>query len=321
MTFLPWQVVRFNQGSYSQAYSLIPGLAVDALHRKDSRDWLFSVETTAILDGIVASPSDVMEHHVSSGGYAKRFDGAGNGVPPGVNVDAVFLDGGDGGDLVLSFDVPVALGGATYEPSDLVRFNGSSFSLFFDASAAIPPMPPSANVTGADRRGDITVLSFDAPVTLGSQTFLPGDLVSWNGSGFGLFQRDPAWPHGSCLDAVALLARPGRIPPTLEVSNPTPPGGRLRLRLSWSASCSAGAEDYGLYEGTIGQWYSHTALDCSDPEGDLTEDITPSAGDRYYLVVPFNGSDEGSYGLKPDLTERPRGLTTCVATQLLGGCP
>lgn len=319
-TFLPWQVVRNVAGAYTPSLTLPPGTVIDALHRMDNGHWLLSVESQTTLGGVTALPSDVLELYDFPGGYVKRFDGVAGGVPPGANLDAIFLDGGDGGDLIMSFDVPSTIGGQTFEPADLVRFNGSSFSLYFDASAAVPPIPPTTNVTGADRRGSLVILTFDVPTTQGGQTFLPGQLVSWDGSGFAPFYADPSWPPGSAIEALALLPQPGMVPPTIDVTIASPPGGRLRLRIAWEASCSAGAEDYAIYEGIIGSWYSHTALDCSDDGGDRMEDFSPGAGNRYYLVVPLNANDEGSYGLDSTLNQRPRGAATCVPTQALDAC-
>ena len=49
--------------------------------------------------------------------------------------------------------------------------------------------------------------------------------------------------------------------------------------------CGA-AQDYAIYEGIIGSWYSHDVLACTDADPLLEEDVDTSAGDRYYLVVP-----------------------------------
>src|SRR5881296_1363186 len=97
--------------------------------------------------------------------------------------------------MILSFDIPTTIGAVTYDPADLVQFqrtgplcsNWMIVGLAFDASAAAPPVPITTNVTGADERGALTVLSFDVPTTLGAATFMPGDLVSWNGAAFALF--------------------------------------------------------------------------------------------------------------------------------------
>jgi hypothetical protein len=120
---------------------------------------------------------------------------------------------------------------------------------------------------------------------------------------------DPAPPPGP----------PGTVPATLSVSrSATTPGA---LALSWSPSCSGGAEDYGVYEGEIGVWYSHEPIDCTDQDHDFFEQVEPSAGDRYYLVVPSNIDDDGSYGTDSDGEERPAGSLSCRLTQNTAPCP
>ena len=92
------------------------------------------------------------------------------------------------------------------------------------------------------------------------------------------------------------------------------------LVLSWQPSCGASAQNYAIYEGLIGSWYSHGRIDCSDAGGDRTEEITPDTGDRYYLVVPLDATDEGSYGTATLTGERPTGISTCRPSQDTGSC-
>jgi len=89
--------------------------------------------------------------------------------------------------------------------------------------------------------------------------------------------------------------------------------------LHWGASCIASDNDYEIYEGTIGAYYSHAPKLCSTG-GSATATLTPDFGSHYYLIVPRNLSFEGSYGLDRSGTERPVGATTCAA-RLLGSCP
>lgn len=110
---------------------------------------------------------------------------------------------------------------------------------------------------------------------------------------------------------------PGVVPDTLALTKLSPGS----ISIGWSASCSSGAADYAIYEGSIGTWYSHAALICSDASGDHEEIVTPSEGDRYYLVVPRNANGEGSYGVDSGNVEIPRGSSTCAAAQVLGACP
>lgn len=94
-----------------------------------------------------------------------------------------------------------------------------------------------------------------------------------------------------------------------------------QLRLSWSASCGRGALDYGIYEGTIGSWYDHTLKTCVDSGADRQEEITPASGNRYYLVVPHDATQEGGYGRDSHGTPRPRGSIRCEEVQLAAECP
>ena len=118
---------------------------------------------------------------------------------------------------------------------------------------------------------------------------------------------------------MSFLADPGRVPTNMLVTRVAIDGSVINL--AWSASCSTGAEDYGIYEGALGSWYSHTQIDCADSLHDLTEDVGTTSGNRYYLVVGKNSNDEGSYGLDSSSVERPIGTAVCVATQVISPCP
>jgi hypothetical protein len=328
-TYLPDGIVRWEAGAYFLSLSLPAGTPLNGLYRRLDGQWLISVEAPTDLGGTTYEPYDVILYDPTTTTYSLFFCGGPIGIPAGSDIDALLMVGGDKGDLILSFDVPTdlsATGGSIYMPSDLVKFtpagggcSGWTISgLFFDSGAAGVPL--SSNVTAADERGILTILSFDVPTTLGSNTYMPGELVSWNSSTttFASFYLDASWPISSRIDAFCFLAGPGKVPPTIMVEKSLITPGDLTI--SWSTSCSAGAEDYGIHEGTIGIWYDHTYIDCYDDSANLNEEFTPSSGNQYYLVVPHNPNDEGSYGTKSIGVERPQGVTPCQATQELG-CP
>jgi hypothetical protein len=126
-------------------------------------------------------------------------------------------------------------------------------------------------------------------------------------------------PDDVVLDVAC--AGPGRVPPTMRVDK-SPAAGTDELLLSWEASCLSGAEDYGIYEGTVGLWDSHAAVDCIDDGADLSEIVVPGAGDRYYLIAPL-GTTEGSYGISSSGEERAPAAAAgaCRAGQDLPDCP
>jgi hypothetical protein len=342
--FMPWHVFSYKAGIYSPALAVIlpPNTTIDAVHKMDNPGhWLMSVESTAELPpggGVFYEPEDVFVYDGAN--YAMYFDGSANGVPPGVNVDALFLHIDDFGDLILSFDVPTTIGPNTFEPADLVRFTAVGYTVFFDASASGAGIALSGNVTGADWSAGLDVLALDVPTDLlpsaGPVTYVPGDIAAWDGSipTYLLFDQLANWPLSSEVDAFSCQGNPSRVydrvvyhfPITLGKS-PLVPGD---IDINWSPSCSAGAEDYGIYEGTIGSWYSHRRKTCTDPVPAFTERITPQNANSYYLVVPHNLAEEGSYckdyvivGV-PVETERPQpalAADRCVVTQILTPCP
>src|SRR5262249_31061334 len=155
-------------------------------------NWLFSVEAASNLGGALATPADPRDviRRDSAATYSFFFCGASVGLPDGSNVDAIYLEGGDTGNLIVSFDAPTSIGAATFLPGDLVGFKPTGGPgcgawalgapvLAFDSAAA--GVPASTNVVGADRIGKFIVLTFDVPTTVGAATYVPGNLVGWNG--------------------------------------------------------------------------------------------------------------------------------------------
>jgi hypothetical protein len=96
------------------------------------------------------------------------------------------------------------------------------------------------------------------------------------------------------------------------------------LLLQWTlppAPCAP--TNIGIYQGTIGSYYSHDKIDCIDDGNDNQEIVPGAAGStssNYYLVVARTETEEGSYGTNSGGTERPRGATFCVPNQNTGPC-
>jgi len=330
-TYLPWMIVRNDSGIFTAPAVLAqpPVTAIDSIHPMCSGNWLFSVEAPMDLPpggGVYYEPWDVVEYDPALGVYNLFFCGKPFGIPPGSDIDAAFLRGGDMADLVISFDVPTDLsaitGGGLYQPSDLIQLmrTGASCAswsiagLFFDSTTSVPPIPDTTNATGSDRQGSRVMLGFDVPTTLPPATYLPGQVVFWAPAipTFGVYDSTYGAQIAGRIDAFSFLPGPGEVP-SMHVDKSSITAGDLTI--TWTASLSAGAEDYGIYEGsTTSPWaYGHVAIDCHDNGGDFTEEVTPAsvAGDYFYLVVANNPNDEGSYGKRSSGTERPMGGSPC----------
>jgi hypothetical protein len=103
----------------------------------------------------------------------------------------------------------------------------------------------------------------------------------------------------------------GAVPPTMRIAKVR---GSGELQLTWESSCLESGKAYGIYEGRLGDWYSHRPVTCDDRSDDRTEAILPASGDTYYLVVPRSDSSEGSYGQASSRAERPQLAGACDAS-------
>ncbi len=168
---------------------------------------LLSFDTTVQLPGpLTAEPCDVVRW--DGGTYTFAFQGRPRGVPRGVNVDAVAVQGNA---LLLSFDVSVDFGNFRADDEDLVQFDGVVFSLYFDGSAA--GVPPGLDLDAADLlacNGHL-LLSFDGSGTVGGVSFGNADVVEFDGtSGWAVTYHGPAG-----LDALHATVSLGSGPATV----------------------------------------------------------------------------------------------------------
>ena len=91
------------------------------------------------------------------------------------------------------------------------------------------------------------------------------------------------------------------------------------ITLTWGSYCALEDVDYEIYEGFIPDFDSHEPKFCTT-NGLTTKTFTPDIASTYYLVVPTNGSFEGSYGLRDGSQEREPAHIPC-APQNIGECP
>ncbi len=302
------------------AYSLQQetGIPIGALARLMDGRWLIAPsEPVPAPGGGFWSPRDLIAVD-PMGGVSLYLDGAAAGVPDGVRIDALLI--APTGELALSFDVPVTIGGGEFGPSDIVQYDGGTFLLVWDAASEV--VPAYANLVGFELTSEEILMTFDVPATLGTTEALPGDLVGWQSTtSFVTFHRDPAWPPGAQLRDFVLPPPGGVVPDGQAGTVPLTitPAADGQLTLSWGDSCAPGDVDYEVYAGTVGSYFSHRPILCSTG-GATSVTLAPGRGNIYYLVVSKNAYVEGSYGRRSDGTERPPATTPCVDQSLLLVC-
>jgi hypothetical protein len=84
------------------------------------------------------------------------------------------------------------------------------------------------------------------------------------------------------------------------------------ITLRWNPSCSYGDTDYEVYEGSLHALpaYDHAQVLCGT-SGETTTTFDAGSGDHYYLVVPTDGTVEGSYGTDGSRGQRPPAAISC----------
>lgn len=179
-------------------------------HLEAAGGQLFVLDTAATLSGgVTAEPRDVVRRS-SSGVYSIALDGSAIGIPAGSHIDALTVAVGSG-DIVFSLDTTATLGAINAADEDLVRWNGASFSLLFDGSAA--GVAEAADLDAADlagSSGDLLV-SFDVSGNIDGVSFDDEDVLAYDPAAHAwtlyanLSARDTAW-RASDLDALHVLS-------------------------------------------------------------------------------------------------------------------
>lgn len=162
-------------------------------------------------------------------------------------------------------------------------------------------------------------------------------VVTTDVGGFSVFAVPvaPEVPPGHVVTATATRLGPGGEPtdtsefsPCIVLGAPSAagrvpdgrwiPGNQLTLgkgsgnylHFEWDLSCIGTDSDYALYMGTIGDFGSHTPRNCSTG-GSTTLSYWIGTTNNYFLIVPHNGTREGSYGEDSAGLSRGPGPDTC----------
>jgi hypothetical protein len=195
---------------------------VDAYQLLPNGNQLLSFDTTVSLPGgVVAGPADVVRFDGST--YAIAFSAAANGIPEGVNTDAVAVSDGD---LLLSFDTSVQLSGTTFEDEDLAHFTGSAFLPFFTGATA--GVPADLDLDGAQVLAPKHLLvSFDGSGTVGGVVFNDDDVLEYD-AGTNTWElayhgsaEHPGWADANLVAPYALVVPPSPTPTATLVPSAT----------------------------------------------------------------------------------------------------
>ena len=143
------------------------------------------------------------------------------------------------------------------------------------------------------------------------------DLVIGRCSGTEIWiNQPPPQPVGSIVDEDGTAAH------ALLVGKQGP-----SVTLSWGESCTPTDQDFGVYRGSFdpqnpgGNTFSnHGDVVCTTNGSNGYTFLFQPPGNYYYLVVPHNGTWEGSYGTNSAGAQRPQGSGGSCFPQTLADC-
>ncbi len=123
-------IIAFSLGSNTATTTndlgTLDQTGIDGFHRTGDGcgDSIYSLDTATVIAGTAMRPSDVF-----TAAGTKVLDASSAGIPDGININAISRDP-ETCDLLFSIDSIASLGGTAYKTDDIIRFNGSVFSLY-----------------------------------------------------------------------------------------------------------------------------------------------------------------------------------------------
>ncbi len=132
-------------------------------------------DITVVLGGSTFTPQVIVQDNLAG----TRVPLSIGTLPPGVHINAYHREA-DGSQL-LAFDTTVKLTDQlTAKPADVVRFDGSTYTIVFDAAAN--GIPPGVMTDAVSMIGSNLLLSFDTTVVLNGRAVADEDVVNFDGS-------------------------------------------------------------------------------------------------------------------------------------------
>jgi hypothetical protein len=183
----------------SRLAALLAGLALmaGAASPASAVTYYLAVDVHSTLAGATFAPSQIVRS--TNAAYATELN-----LP--ADTELLALHRRPDGVWLFTPAHPLILGGALYEPRDIVSFNGVGFAMALDGSAVGVPADTRIDALLQLPNGDAG-LSFDVPVNLGGTEYSRSDLVRYNGA-FSLFwdAEAPGVPASSNVVGAAFDA-------------------------------------------------------------------------------------------------------------------
>ncbi len=123
----------------------VKGALVDGYHRDSGGFQYFSFDNDTTINGFGIMKSDIIRcSNFSCSTFSFYFDAVTQGFG-NININAFTIDA-ENGDLIFSTDGPATVGSISVVAADLVRYDGSVFSLEYDSTSTIDGIGAYKNI-------------------------------------------------------------------------------------------------------------------------------------------------------------------------------
>lgn len=148
--------------------------------------YYLSPKGNVTIDGVTYPDEDVLKYDANTCEWSSIFDGTAAGLPASANVDALAVDGTD---LYLSFLAKLNVPGlGLISDSDVVKYDGTAFSLYFDGSLyGLSVAAEDVDAIAFDTNGDLLVSTSGSYTVPGLPKGQDEDLLRVNGGVLGVY--------------------------------------------------------------------------------------------------------------------------------------
>ena len=148
---------------------------------------LVSPKGSVTVDGVKYADEDVLKYDGATCEWTKIFDGTDAGLSATANIDALAVSGSD---LYLSFAAPVKVPGISgkVDDSDVVKYNGGTFSMHFDGSDyGLTTSAENVDAIAFDETGKLLVSTTGIYTVAGLPKGQDEDLLRFDGGTWELY--------------------------------------------------------------------------------------------------------------------------------------
>ncbi len=142
---------NFSKLLDGSALGIPEGACIDAASVLDDGSIIFSLDIPVSIEGDTFKANDLISHDGFS--FNLYFSGSDNSIPEGANIDGVYVI--SAGDILLSLDISTELDGLEITDKDIIRWDQSSFTMYFDGLSSGLPMSVDLDALTPVMNGDL----------------------------------------------------------------------------------------------------------------------------------------------------------------------